>query len=257
MKSNIGVPFFSDFNADLQIEWQMSRAEKYCFIHLLQHLKPETSIEIGTFMGGSLQVISKFSKQVYSIDISEAPKKFLEDKFSNVQFRVGESHALIPQVLKEIDANNQKLEFILVDGDHTTKAVQRDLKAILNYPHKHPVTIILHDSFNPQCRKGIKSIDYSKYPHVNYVELDYIGGSYWHNETFREMWGGFAMITIDPKHHHETRVTASLNHMYKRVFWGSVHIFKDPLQFFVPFKQRLFKKLNLSQRITMYENFDK
>ena len=82
MKSNIGVPFFSDFNADLQIEWQMSRAEKYCFIHLLQHLKPETSIEIGTYMGGSLQVISKFSKQVYSIDISEAPKKFLEDKFS-------------------------------------------------------------------------------------------------------------------------------------------------------------------------------
>ena len=77
MKSNIGVPFFSDFNADLQIEWQMSRAEKYCFIHLLQHLKPETAIEIGTYIGGSLQVISKFSKQVYSIDISEAPKKFL------------------------------------------------------------------------------------------------------------------------------------------------------------------------------------
>jgi hypothetical protein len=71
--------------------------------------------------------------------------QLIENKFSNVQFRVGESHALIPQVLKEIDANNQKLEFILVDGDHTTKAVQRDLKAILNYSHKHPVTIILHD----------------------------------------------------------------------------------------------------------------
>jgi hypothetical protein len=256
MQSNNGIPFISDFKSAPDINWQMSRAEKYCLINLLQHLKPETAIEIGTFMGGSLQVLNELVQNIYSIDISPAPKSYLEKQFSKVDFRVGNSHELIPNLIREIEEKGQRLEFILVDGDHTTKAVKRDLEAILNYNHKQPITIILHDSFNPQCRKGIKSVDYSLYHQVSYVELDYIGGSYWHNDTYREMWGGFAMIQINPNHKGRVSIQASLEKMYRRTYWGSVHIFKDSLQFLVPLKQKIFRKLGLKQRINMYEKFD-
>lgn len=256
MKSNIGHPFYTRFKVNEELDWQMSRAEKYCLIELLENLKPQASLEIGTFKGGSLQVLSNFSEFVYSIDISQAPKKFLENKFSNVRFLVGQSHLLIPSVLAEIETKGQQLSFILIDGDHTTKAVRRDIQAVLNYPHKHPVTVILHDSFNPQCRRGIRSVDYKKYPNVKYVELDYIAGSYWHNDTYREMWGGFAMMMIDPNHHNGAVPSESMKKMYRRLHWGSVHLIKDPFQFLVPLKQRLFKKLKLRQRIEMYESFD-
>lgn len=255
MHSNIGHPFFTDFKVDPALDWQMSRAEKYAIINLLTHLKPNVSIEIGTFKGGSLQVIDAFSQEVYSIDISSAPKKFLSEKFNKVHFLVGESHVLVSQLLKDLDQQGKSVDFVLIDGDHTTAAVKRDILSVLNHPHKKKVHIILHDSFNPQCRKGISTIDYKKFPHVKLVELDYIGGSYWHNDTYREMWGGFALIVIDPTHNNGVEITASLQHMQKSLFWRSVHLFKDPLQFLVPFKQRLFRKLGIKQRIEMYEHF--
>lgn len=255
MHSNIGYPFFTDFKVDPTLDWQMSRAEKYAIINLLHHLKPKVSIEIGTYKGGSLQVINAFSQEVYSIDISSAPKKFLSEKFSKVNFLVGESHVMVSQLLKDLDQHGKSVDFVLIDGDHTTEAVKRDILAVLNHSHKSKVHIILHDSFNPQCRKGISSIDYKQFPHVKFVELDYIGGSYWHNDTYREMWGGFAMIIVDPDHRSGVEVTASLRHMQKSLYWRSVHLFKDQFQFLVPLKQRLFKKLGIRQRIEMYENF--
>jgi hypothetical protein len=235
MHSNIGHPFFTDFKVDPALDWQMSRAEKYAIINLLTHLKPNVSIEIGTFKGGSLQVIDAFSQEVYSIDISSAPKEFLSEKFNKVHFLVGESHVLVSQLLKDLDQQGKSVDFVLIDGDHTTAAVKRDILSVLNHPHKKKVHIILHDSFNPQCRKGISTIDYKRFPHVKLVELDYIGGSYWHNNG--------------------VEITASLQHMQKSLFWRSVHLFKDPLQFLVPFKQRLYRKLGIKQRIEMYEHF--
>jgi hypothetical protein len=61
----------------------MSRSEKYCLIELLKTIEPDVSIEIGTYKGGSLQVLSQFSKQVYSLDISPEPKKNLKSKLAN------------------------------------------------------------------------------------------------------------------------------------------------------------------------------
>ncbi|MGI9138403.1 MAG: class I SAM-dependent methyltransferase [Sediminibacterium sp.] len=253
MHSNVGIPFFSDFNIDEQLEWQMSRAEKYCFINLLQHIRPNTSIEIGTYKGGSLQVLNHFSKNIYSIDVSKAPEQFLSEKFPNVNFRIGESHITITKVFKEIEEKGLTLDFILVDGDHTTRAVQQDLEAILSYPHKNSITVILHDSFNPQSRKGIKSLNYKNYPRVSYVELDYITGSFWHNNTYREMWGGFALIKIDPQNTEPLTFMASQEHLFRRAYWSSLHIIKDRFHFLVPLKQALFRKLKIKQRIDIYE----
>jgi len=255
MNSNVGSPFFTDFDINNELDWQMSRAEKYCIINLLQFLKPDVAIEIGTFKGGSLQVINEFSNHIYSIDISEAPRKFLQVGFNKVQFRVGQSHLIIDGIFKEIEDKNQKLEFILVDGDHSKIGVKRDLESILAYPHKNKVTILLHDSFNPQCRAGIKSVNYSNYPNVSYVELDYITGSFWHNKSYREMWGGFAMIVIDPNKKEEALHLSSQEHLFRRAYLSSIHLIKDPFHFLVPFKQKIFKKLGLRQKTDIYTDF--
>jgi hypothetical protein len=255
MKGNIGTPFFSGFPVDPALDWQMSRAEKYCLIDLMNHLKPEVAIEIGTYKGGSLQVIQHFSKEVYSIDISPAPKKFLEPKFPHVHFIVGEGDKLVHDLFARIDQEGKKLDFILVDGDHTCAGVQRDLHAILSYPHKNPFVILLHDSFNPQCRKGISSIPYNRYPAVEYVELDYITGSFWHNDTYREMWGGLAMIRVNPENQQPLEIVASQGHLYRRALWGSTHLIKDRLRFLGPWKKALYRMLGKPYRTDIYDAF--
>lgn len=241
MKSyDISNPFFSNFPINPNIEWQMSRAEKYCLIHLLENLKPEYSIEIGTYKGGSLQVLSKYSKNVYSIDIDSEPKQTLKNQFDNVIFKVGKSHNVIKSVVEEIESKNGKLNFILVDGDHSKNGVKKDLESILSHNYKYPLTIILHDSFNPQCRLGMKSIDYSKYNSIDHIDLDYIHGCFSPNKNYKEMWGGFAIIKINPKiKKSNSRINQSQEMLFNSVYRNSIHIIKDKLLFLKPLKKLL------------------
>jgi hypothetical protein len=255
MKGNIGTPFYSGFAVDPQLDWQMSRAEKYCLIGLMEQIRPEVAIEIGTYKGGSLQVIQHFAKEVYSIDISTAPKKFLEPKFPHVHFLVGEGDKLVHGLFSQTEQAGKQLGFILVDGDHTCEGVQRDLHAILSYPHKNPFVILLHDSFNPQCRKGIRTMPYQRYPAVESVELDYITGSFWHNDTYREMWGGLAMIRVNPENQQPTEVMASQEQLFLRAYWGSTHLIKDRMRFLGPWKKALYRMLGKPYRTDIYDAF--
>ena len=243
MKSyNISEPFYSNFSINPNIEWQMSRAEKYCLIHLLEKLKPEYSIEIGTYKGGSLQVLSKYSKKVYSIDIDSEPKQTLKKQFDNVIFKVGKSHNVIKSVVEEIESKNGKLNFILVDGDHSKDGVKKDLECIMSCNLKHPLTIILHDSFNPQCRLGMKSVHYEKYSFIEHIDLDYIHGCFSPNTNYREMWGGFAIIKINPKIKKPNfKITQSQKMLFDATYWKSIHIIKDKLLFLKPLK-KIFNK---------------
>jgi len=256
MIDNIGKPFFSSFKVDESLNWQMSRAEKYTLIGLLQELKPDVAIEIGTYQGGSLQVISAYSKNVFSIDISKAPGEFLSGKFSNVAFVVGDSSRCLIDIFEKIKTENRRLDFILVDGDHTRKGVYKDLEAIFSYPHTNPITLLMHDSFNPECRKGIRDF-LKKHPeHIAYAELDYVTGSYWHNDTYREMWGGLAMVKMDP-HHKSTgiKIGQSQKNLFEGTYVRSIHLIKDRLQFLFPLKRRIFKMLGKKNRDEIYDSF--
>ena len=239
MKSyDISEPFYSNFSINPEIEWQMSRAEKYCLIHLLENINPEYSIEIGTYKGGSLQVLSKYSKKVYSIDVDSEPKNKLQNLFKNVTFKVGKSHDIIHNVIKEIESKNGKLNFILVDGDHSKNGVKKDLECILSHNFKHPLTVILHDSFNPQCRLGMKSVEYKKYNFIEHIDLDYIHGCFSPNKNYKEMWGGFAIISINPKiKKSSSKINQSQEMLYNTIYRNSIHVIKDKLLFLKPLKK--------------------
>jgi hypothetical protein len=59
----------------LDLEWQMTNCERFALASLLERLEPELSLEIGSYRGGSLQVLSRYSKKVISLESSHHPSK--------------------------------------------------------------------------------------------------------------------------------------------------------------------------------------
>ncbi|WP_179346090.1 class I SAM-dependent methyltransferase [Winogradskyella ursingii] len=224
------------------IQWSMSRAEKATLIEILNYIKPTVAIEIGTYNGGSLQVLSDHSEKVYAIDITPDHRDSRCDNFENVTYLIGDSKTELPKLIHKIAKNEEIIEFILIDGDHSTEGVLRDLYNVLQIVPKKPVTIILHDSFNPNCRAAMKAFDYNSNPYVNYVELDYVTGAFNHDGLFREMWGGFACIQMQPdKRQVDLVISEYQAKLYKIIYYKSKHFYKKFFGFLKPF-YRIFKK---------------
>lgn len=235
---DIGFPNFLE--DEFSLEWHMSRNERYAFIKLLEKIKPKVAIEIGCFKGGSLEVLSKNAEKVYSIDIDPIVKDRLKGKFKNAEIHIGTSQNLIPEILKNIDKNNEKLEFVLIDGEHTKKGVKNDITHFLNYKPKNTIHIVFHDSFNPSCRKGILEADYNASPYVHYVETDFVSGVFSPGKLYRQMWGGLAMVVLKPeKRIGPIEISQCQKKMYNSIYWQSSHIITDRLKFLKP----VFKKI--------------
>ena len=151
---------------------------------------------------------------------------------------MGKSHDIIHNVIKEIESKNGKLNFILVDGDHSKNGVKKDLECILSHNFKRPLTVILHDSFNPQCRSGMKSVEYKKYNFIEHIDLDYIHGCFSPNKNYKEMWGGFAIISINPKiKKSSSKINQSQEMLYNTIYRNSIQVIKDKLLFLKPLKK--------------------
>jgi Methyltransferase domain len=176
MKSTTNEPTFL-FDA-LPLHWQMTRWEKYGFMSILQAAKPKVGIEIGTYKGGSLQVISNHAEKVYSIDLDASLADRLAHRLPNVEFLTGDSREILPALLDRIAEHGEELGFVFIDGDPSTEGVRSDINAILRYTPIHPLYIVFHDSFNPDCRRGILAADWSKCDYVHYVEVDFVPGVY-------------------------------------------------------------------------------
>src|SRR5437867_2221009 len=111
----------------------MADPERAALIQLLQAARPEVAIEIGTYKGGSLQVLSSHATKVYSIDTDPQVALTLKPRFANVDFRTGPSSVLLPQVLEEISTRAERLGFVLIDGDHTAEGVRTDIDHVLRH----------------------------------------------------------------------------------------------------------------------------
>jgi hypothetical protein len=185
------------------LHWQMTNCERFALAGLLKRLQPKLSLEIGTYMGGSLQVLAQFSKAVISVDIDPTVATRLAGKFPNVEFRSGDSSHLLPDLVRELNASKRPVGFVLIDGDHSAEGVRRDIESLLELQPQQEVVFILHDSFNPACREGMRTANWAKSPFVHQVELDFIPGIY-HYEAIdtaepRSMWGGFACAVLMPE----------------------------------------------------------
>jgi hypothetical protein len=199
--SNPNVPTF--IFGDLPFHWQMTRCEKYALVSILEAADPDVAIEIGRNKGGSLQVIAKKARKVYSIDVSSEHDRRIEEKIENANLMLGDSRDVVPSLIDRIEEKGESLDFILVDGDHSTEGVRSDLNNVIRYEPDSPCYVVFHDSFHPPCREGILSADWEKSDHVHYVEVDFIPGVYHHQEFDtaqpRSMYGGLSLALLLPE----------------------------------------------------------
>lgn len=173
-------------------KWQMNDSERLALTGLLARHQPHCSIEVGTYQGGSLSLISQYSKMVFSIDIDPAiASRF---NFPNVTFLTGRSHLILPRLLGELDKADIALEFMLIDGDHSRTGVKNDIGSLLTYSPKKPLFVALHDSFNPDCRAGMLEAGWEKSPYCHMVDLDFVPGKL----AGRQFWGGLAVAYFLP-----------------------------------------------------------
>lgn len=172
-------------------------------IGILQRLRPKLALEIGTYKGGSLQVISEFSEQVISVDIDPRVENELAGRFANVAFRTGPSSDLLPNIVNEFNDSGKAPSFILVDGAHSTDGVRQDIACILQIRPTTTTVVLMHDSFNPGCRKGILQAPWLDCPYVHSIDLDFVAGGFFDKDydtgKAGSMWAGFACAILQPE----------------------------------------------------------
>jgi hypothetical protein len=179
-------------------EWQMDPAERLALTGLLEHRRPAFSVEIGSKYGGSLAVISKYSQRVISLDIDpDVPSRLA--RFENVDFVIGDSRRTLPEVLRRLRAEGSALGFALIDGDHSADGVREDCRAFLADRPLSTLYILMHDSLNPDVRRGILGAGWENCPFVHAFELDMVPGSMKGEPISRELWGGFALAILEPE----------------------------------------------------------
>lgn len=179
-----------------------------------------------------MQVISKHSEKVYAIDIDPTLPDRLKGKFNNVTFLIGDSKEIVPKLIKELQEKNESIEFALIDGDHSAPGVKADIENMINYVPSSSLNIILHDSFNPECRRGMKAVNYSANKHIHYVELDYITGAYEPNGIKKEMWGGFGhIVLLNEERKGNLKMLESQKSLYDVTYLRSKHFLSDKKTF--------------------------
>jgi len=244
---NVSIASPNFMEEDYSLDWSMTRNERYCLTKLLEKIKPKVAIEIGIYNGGSLQVLSENAEKVYAIDIDINTKKRLGDRFKNVEFLIGDSKVLIPELLEELQKKEESIEFALIDGDHSAFGVKSDIENLIKYVPSTSMNIILHDSFNPFCRKGMKSVNYSANKHIHYVELDYVTGVFEPDGLKNQLWGGFAhIVLLKDFRNGELQVNQSQRKLYNLAFLHSKHFLKYNFEFLKPLL-RLLKKTSYNR----------
>jgi hypothetical protein len=179
--------------------WQMNDSERLALTALLHRHRPRCCIEVGTYRGGSLSLIAQYSKCVFSIDIDPAIAERYS-YFENVSFLTGPSATVLPLLLDELDRQEIAVELILIDGDHSFHGVRRDLDLVLNYVPKAPLFVLMHDCFNPECRRGMLEARWQASPYVRWVDLDFIPGRLVEHGGggHGELWGGLGCAYLEP-----------------------------------------------------------
>ena len=206
--------------AEHRFDWEMGMADRLGMLHILRDLGAEVAVEIGTYKGGSLEVIARHCRRTYSIDIDPAVAGKLRPHFDNVEFLTGDSANLIGEALGTIDERGEALQFVLIDGDHSEAGARRDINLVLRYRPRKPMYIVMHDSFNPAVRRGILGAAWAENPHVHLVEVDFTMGeastSYARGLKSR-MWGGLALAVLHPEPRKgNLRVTAQSSEQFER-----------------------------------------
>jgi glycosyltransferase involved in cell wall biosynthesis len=179
--------------------WQMHDSERLALTALLARARPTCAIEVGTYFGGSLSLISEYSKLIFSIDIDpDVPQRV--GQLANVNYLIGDSGQILPTLFQELSKAGIPVNFVLIDADHSVEGVRRDISLVLQYVPREPMFLLMHDSFNPGCRQGMLEAPWQDSPYCHFVDLDFVPGRAVDHPGagHGELWAGLAMAFFLP-----------------------------------------------------------
>ena len=99
-------------------------------------------------------MLARHCGRVYSLDIDPEVRERLKGRFENVEYLIGRSDETLPPLIDRLQREKTEVGFVLIDGDHSTDGVRRDIDNILRYKPSTTLYIIMHDSFNPVVSAG-------------------------------------------------------------------------------------------------------
>ena len=176
--------------------WQMTLGERAALEGVLSRVKPKLAVEIGTAEGGSLRRIAEHSEHVHSFDLVEPDPSTRE--LDNVTLHTGDSHRLLPTFLSEVASDGGNIDFALVDGDHSADGVQQDVENLLASPAIARTVILIHDTANPEVRRGCEQVRLQGNQSVRYRDFDFVAGHLSHGGAYHlQLWGGLGLILVD------------------------------------------------------------
>jgi hypothetical protein len=203
--------------------WQMTYGERFALEGLLTQLQPRLAIETGTAQGGSRRRIAAHSEEVHAFDIVPEVAELGRD-ISNARFHIGDSATLLPQTLEELAAAGRRVDFALIDGDHSSEGVKRDALAVVDSPACEATVIVFHDSANDDVRAGLEDLDLPSHPKVVVCMLDFVPGYLVrpdHPTYAHAAWNGLGLVVLGARGPGDTALTLddrySVAEVYQRV----------------------------------------
>lgn len=177
----------------------MTQFERLVFVALMERIRPSLAIEIGSRKGGSLQILDRLADRVISLDVDPTVATRLSQQYPKVEFITGDSKLMLPQLLTALRDQQTLPEFIFIDGDHTEEGARVDVHNALSLAPRKRCWVLVHDTFNPEVRKGVFANCLDNYPHLHYADLDFAPGILLSSGPLKgEIWGGFSLFILEP-----------------------------------------------------------
>ena len=172
----------------------MSLGERSAVEGVLTQLRPALAIEIGSMEGAGLRQIAAHAQEVHSFDLNPPSLPMP----NNVILHTGDSHELLPRFLAELSEQGRRVDFVIVDGDHTPDGVRQDIEDLLDSRAVARTVILIHDTANERVRQGVDAVHFAAWPKVAHVELDWIPGQLFAEPALRnELWYGIGLVLVD------------------------------------------------------------
>lgn len=175
---NLGK-FLYDLNISIQLNNMVymygagSSILDYAFLKgLIKKFGFSTYLEIGSFIGESMDVVSSGLKKCYSISLPDETLKsffdekgkinfgsyFLNNKLNVIQFKE-DSKSFDYNIIKD------KIDLVFIDGDHSYKGIATDTKNIFNLIDTENTIVVWHDfKFNGYFRMPTVNAIYDVLP---------------------------------------------------------------------------------------------
>lgn len=161
-----------------EVEAVQLREEIKDLAELVDNQNPETIMEIGTLRGGTFYIWSRYvdsAEHLVSLDLPGKGIKKRRDKLlkefapsKKVDVIRGNSHS--EETLEEVKQRVEKVDFLLIDGDHTYKGVKEDFEMYKDLVAEGGIIafhdIVPHASNRKEYKERLESSDEIKEKHV-------------------------------------------------------------------------------------------